>query len=448
MIGRIRLVRRRGKRRRRGAGIMYAMNPTEYRGDEAFAREQDAADPLARFRDRFHIPRHAGHDAIYFAGNSLGLQPKSARAIVDQELADWAELGIDAHFRGKRPWYPYHEQLREPGARLVGALPHEVVWMNGLTVNLHLMMVSFYRPTRERHKILIEETAFPSDTYAARTQLAWHGFDPTEGLIRLCPRAGEHALRIEDIEEVLEREGRRIAVALLPGVNYFTGQVFDIARLTKRAHEHGCIAGWDLAHAAGNVALKLHEWGVDFAVWCSYKYLNAGPGALAGCYVHERHARDTSLRRFGGWWGNDPATRFRMHLEPEFKPVPAADAWQLSNPPILSAAPLVASLAIFDEATIPALRGKSVRLTGYLQYLLDEMTTRRYEVITPREPAERGCQLSILVHDHPRGLHEELVAAGVVCDFREPNVVRVAPTPLYNTFHDVWRFADVLKRHV
>lgn len=427
---------------------MRPMHEPPFQPDEAFARSLDAADPLKQFRERFHIPQHAGHDAIYFAGNSLGCQPKAARAIVEQELKDWAELGVEGHFKGKRPWYPYHEQLRESGARLVGGLPHEVVWMNGLTVNLHLMMVSFYRPTRERHKILIEETAFPSDTYAARTQLAWHGFDAGAGLVRLKPRSGEQALRIEDIEAAIEREGKQIAVALLPGVNYFTGQVFDIARLTTLARKQGCVAGWDLAHAAGNVELKLHEWGVDFAVWCSYKYLNAGPGALAGCFVHERHARDTSLPRFGGWWGNDPATRFRMHLEPEFKPVATADAWQLSNPPILSAAPLVASLAIFDEATMPALRAKSQRLTGYLQFLLDRLTSRRYEVITPREPGERGCQLSIFVHEHPRKLHEELVAAGVVCDFREPNVVRVAPTPLYNTFHDVWRFGEVLKRHV
>jgi len=413
--------------------------------DDSHARALDAADPLRRFRERFLLPRGAdGRPLIYFTGNSLGLQPDDVRLIIGQELHAWAEHAVEAHFRGLRPWYSYHENLREPGARLIGARPHEVVWMNSLTVNLHLCMVSFFRPRGERTAIVIEDCAFPSDIYAVRTQLAWHGLDPAEHLIVLRPRPGEHTLRTEDIEALLEREGRRVALLLLPGVNYFTGQVFDIARITAAAHRHGCLIGWDLAHAAGNIELSLHDWGADFAAWCSYKYLNAGPGAVAGCFIHERHARDVSLPRFGGWWGNDPKTRFRMHLEPEFHPVASADAWQLSNPPILAMAPLVASLALFDEAGMPALRAKSRKLTGYLLALLDAMPSERYEVITPRDEESRGCQLSIRVRKSPRGLFDELEAAGVVCDFREPDVIRVAPVPLYNTYEEVWAFARIL----
>ena len=418
---------------------------SDYRPDEAFAREMDAADPLRGFRERFCIPRRPdGGDVVYLAGNSLGLQPRTARDLVLAELDEWALRAVDAHFEAERPWLAYHENLREPGARLVGALPHEVVFMNGLTVNLHLMMVSFYRPTPERFKIVMEDAAFPSDTYAVKTQLAYHGIDPAEGLIVVKPRDGEHAIRTEDIEALLEREGGRIAVLMMGGVNYYTGQAFDMARITAAAHRHGCIVGFDLAHAAGNVVLNLHEWGVDFAVWCTYKYLNGGPGAVAGCFVHERHLRDASLPRFGGWWGNDPKTRFRMHLEPQFKPVAGADAWQLSNPPILAMAPVLASLRLFDEAGMTALRAKSERLTGYLQYLLDRLGTDRFEVITPPDPSARGCQLSILVHDRARERFRALQAAGVVCDYREPNVIRVAPVPLYNTHLDVYRFAETL----
>lgn len=409
----------------------------------------DAADPLAGFREQFHLPSTpAGQSAIYFCGNSLGLQPRAVGELVAQELRDWAGLAVDGHFDARRPWFSYHELLREPGARLVGALPHEVVFMNGLTVNLHLMMATFYRPTRERYKIVIEGSAFPSDSYVARTQIRWHGLRVEDALIVLEPRPGEHTLRTEDVEAVLEREGERTAVVMLSGVHYFTGQVLDIERITRAAQRHGCIVGFDLAHAAGNIELRLHEWDVDFAAWCTYKYLNAGPGAVAGCFVHERHARNTELPRFGGWWGNEPSTRFRLHLEPEFRPVPSADAWQLSNPPILAMAPLIASLELFDRATMAALRARSLRLTGYLQSLLDQMPSRRYEVITPREPAQRGCQLSILAHDCPQELHKSLEAAGVVCDFRQPNVIRVAPVPLYNTFHEVWRFAQVLAQHL
>ena len=416
----------------------------DFQPDEDFARQLDAADPLAGYRERFHIPAQPdGAPKIYFAGNSLGLQPKTVDAAVRQELEDWARLGVDGHFEARTPWYFYHEVFRESGARLVGGVPGEVVMMNGLTVNLHLMMVTFYRPTAERYKILSEDCAFPSDSYAVRTQLVHHGFDPDEALIVAKPREGEYALRTEDVETLLEREGTRIALVMMSGVNYFSGQVFDTARITAAAQKQGCTVGWDLAHAAGNIPLDLHAWNVDFACWCTYKYLNCGPGSVAGCFIHERHTKNLDLPRFGGWWGNDPKTRFRMHLEPEFKPVAAADAWQLSNPPILSLAALKASLAIFDEVGMDRLREKSLKLTAYLQYLLDT-ASGSHEVITPREPAQRGCQLSILVHDRPKELQRMLQESGVVCDFREPNVIRVAPVPLYNTFHEVWRFARAL----
>lgn len=428
-----------------------APSAAPHRADEGYALSLDAADPLAPYRERFHIPRRpGGQPVIYFCGNSLGLQPKAARECVDEELRAWAELAVEGHFHGRHPWYPYHENFRASGARLVGALPDEVVYMNGLTVNLHLMMVTFYRPTRERYRILIEESAFPSDIYAARTQLHVHGIDPADGLVVARPRAGEHTLRMDDLEELIAREGERLALALLPGVNYFTGQRFDIPRLTRAVQRVGAVAGFDLAHAAGNVPLRLHDWNVDFAAWCTYKYLNCGPGAVAGCFIHERHATNVNLPRFGGWWGNDPATRFRMHLEPEFRPVPSADAWQLSNPPIFAMAPMRAALDMFDQVGMAALRAKAERMIEYLQFLLDELVAAggRFELITPRPLGERGCQFSILTHDRPRALFKKLEADGVVCDFREPNVIRVAPTPLYNTFHEIWRFAQVLKRHV
>jgi len=420
-----------------------------FSADEQFALQLDAADPLRTFRDRFHIPISAdGKPLIYFVGNSLGLMPKAARSLVEQELEDWACLGVDGHLEGRTPWYSYHETVREPLARLVGAQPHEVVAMNSLTVNLHLMMATCYRPTAARSKVLMEEPAFPSDTYAVQSQIVHHGFDPKDALLLARPRDGEFTLRHDDVESLLEQHGSEIALVLLGGVNFFTGQFFDIRRLTAAAQKHGCIVGIDLAHAIGNVPLQLHDWNVDFAVWCSYKYLNSGPGAVGGAFVHERHATNRTLPRFAGWWGNDPATRFRMHLEPEFVPVPSADSWALSNPPILSLAPLRASFAIFDEAGgMSALREKSMQLTGYLQFLLDRASSKLYTVITPREPRERGCQLSILAHEHPKELFANLEAAGVKCDFREPNVIRTAPTPLYNTYHEVWRFARLLADH-
>jgi kynureninase len=426
---------------------------------EEYARDRDAIDPLRGFRERFEFPRlrsmgletRATENLVYLAGNSLGLVPKSARAILNEELDDWASLAVDAHFDAHRPWYSYHEIFRDPGARLVGAKPGghpdcpEVVMMNSLTINLHLMLMTFYRPTKERYRILIESYCFPSDRYAVQSHLRSRGIDPNEAILEAAPRPGEYTVREEDIEEVLARQGNSIAVVLLPGVNFFTGQAFDIERVTRAAHAQGCIAGWDLAHAAGNLTTRLHDWNADFAVWCSYKYLNAGPGAVAGCFIHEKHGRNLDLPRFAGWWGNDPATRFNMLEERVFVPRAGADGWQISNPPIFAMAPLKASLDIFDEATMPALRAKSMELTSYLRALLEhhESDFRGFEIITPREHDRHGCQLSILVHDRPRERFQALLEAGIVCDFRAPNVIRAAPAPLYNSFHDCWIFAHV-----
>jgi len=420
-----------------------------FSAEEQFALQLDSEDPLRHFRQKFHLP--LGKDdrpLIYFAGNSLGLMPKAARAIVDEELDNWAKLGVDAHHGTDTPWYTYHEALREPTARLVGANPLEVVCMNSLTVNLHLMMATFYRPTKSRFKILMEDPAFPSDTYAIKTQIAHHGLDPNDALILARPRKGEVTIRTEDIVDLIEKHADQLAVVMLAGVNFFTGQLFDIEKITAATQKRDIVVGFDLAHAAGNVPLSLHDWNVDFAVWCSYKYLNAGPGAVAGVFVHERHATNTKLPRLAGWFGNDPNTRFRLHLEPEFIPVASADGWQISNPPIFAMAPLRASLALFDDAGgMQSLRAKSIRLTSYLEFLLTDIGSKKFTLITPRNPEERGCQLSILAHQHPKELLKELEGAGVKCDFREPNVIRVAPTPLYNTFHEVWRFARLLAHH-
>ena len=417
--------------------------------DEKFVCDIDAQDPLRDLRDCFHLPLGKdGKPLIYFAGNSLGLMPKSARQILDEELDNWAKFGVDAHHAAGTPWYSYHEALRNPTARLAGAQPIEVICMNSLTVNLHLMMATFYQPTKSRFKVLMEDPAFPSDTYAIKTQIAHHGLDPKDALILARPRNGEFTIRTEDIIDLIEKHADHLALVMFAGVNFFTGQLFDIAEITAAAHKRGIIVGFDLAHAIGNVPLLLHDWNVDFAVWCSYKYLNAGPGAIAGAFVHERHATNTKLPRLAGWFGNDPNTRFRLHLEPEFIPVPSADGWQISNPPIFSMAPLRASLSIFDEVGgMERLRAKSIKLTGYLEFLLMEIGSKKFSVITPGDPNARGCQLSIVAHQHPKELHNELVAAGVKGDFREPNVIRVAPTPLYSTFHEVWRFAQILSEH-
>lgn len=413
-----------------------------YRTESDFARELDANDPLAGFRQQFHIPKtRQGNDCLYFCGNSLGLQPKALKSGMDQELDDWQNLGVEGHFHAQNPWMPYHEYLSESLARLVGAKPIEVVAMNTLTVNLHLMMVSFYRPTPQRNKIVIEAHAFPSDQYAVQSQIRYHGFDPEQALVELQPRPGENALRTEDIEAYIESEGNSIALIMLGGVNYYTGQLFDMQRITRAGHKQGCIVSFDLAHAAGNVPLHLHDWGVDFACWCSYKYLNAGPGSVAGCFVHERHAENFDLPRFCGWWGHDKQTRFKMG--PDFEAIPGAEGWQLSNPPILSLVAVKTAMEIFDQAGMPALREKSLKLTGYMAFLLDQLSTNGVEILTPDDPAQRGCQLSIVVKENGREVFTPLAEAGVVCDWREPDCIRVAPVPLYNSYQDVYRFVTL-----
>ena len=416
-----------------------------FRADAAFAAELDRQDLLAHYREKFHIPPHADGEEIYFCGNSLGLQPKTVERYLHEELEDWQRLAVKAHFAGRRPWMPYHELLTEKTARLVGAEPLEVVNMNSLTVNLHLMMVSFYRPTPARHRVLIERGAFPSDRYAVASQIRFHGYDPDESLVELGARDGRAALDMEEVEAVIRAEGERLALVLLPGVQYYSGQAFDIARLARAAHAVGAVAGFDLAHAVGNLRLQLHDWGADFAVWCSYKYLNAGPGAVAGCFVHARHARDLEHPRLAGWWGHDKATRFGMG--PEFAPIEGAEGWQLSNPPILALAPLLASLEIFDEAGMQRLREKSLRLTGYLDFLVDELLADDVEILTPRDPAERGCQLSLRIagsQARGREVYARLEKARVTADWREPDVIRVAPVPLYNRFTEVFRFVEIL----
>lgn len=409
-----------------------------------YARECDQNDPLRGYRDRFHIPpAPSGDDSIYLCGNSLGLQPKATREALEQELVDWRNLGVEGHLQAKNPWLPYHEFLTESYAKIMGAKPHEVVAMNTLTVNLHLMMVSFYRPTSKRFKVIIEGNAFPSDQYAVKSQLEFHGYNPEEGLIELFPPLGEDTLRTEDILETIEREGAETALVLIGGVNYYTGQFYDLKAITEAGHRQGCVVGFDLAHAAGNVPLKLHDWDVDFACWCSYKYLNSGPGSVAGCFVHERHAQ-TDRPRFAGWWGHDKESRFKMG--PDFHPIPGAEGWQLSNPPILSLAAVKASLEMFDEVGMEALRAKSLKLTEFLYFLLEG--EEGFKVMTPREPEDRGCQFSLVVFEGGKRVFEALTEAGVICDWREPDCIRIAPVPLYNSFEDVYRFAQIFKSEV
>ncbi|MFT4009198.1 MAG: kynureninase [Nocardioidaceae bacterium] len=415
--------------------------------DESRALALDASDPLRTRRDEFHLPPYGDGEAAYFAGNSLGLQPKALAGFLGTELDDWARLGVEGHLEATRPWMPYHSLLREPAARLVGAKPEEVVVMNSLTVNLHLMMVSFYRPTPARFQIVIEDSAFPSDSYAVRSQTALHGFDPDAAVVRLTPREGESSLRSEDVVDYLAEHGDTVALVLLGGVNYYSGELLDIASITAAAHAAGAVAAWDLAHAAGNVELKLHDWDVDWAAWCSYKYLNSGPGSLAGAFVHERHLADRTLPKLQGWWSTREATRFQMG--PVVTPVDTADSWQLSNPPILAMAPVLLSLRMFDETGMAALRAKSQRLSAYLLELLDEVLAGRpAQVITPRDPDLRGTQLSVQFDDADVGKLTERLRHehGVYADARQPDVIRLAPVPMYVTYHDCWRAAVALDR--
>ncbi len=411
---------------------------------ESFACEMDIHDPLAAFRDQFHIPKQAnGENVLYFCGNSLGLQPKTVRAYIEQELSDWEKLGVEGHFHAQKPWMHYHEFLTEKMARIIGAKPIETVVMNTLTVNLHLMMVSFYRPDSQRHKIVIEGGAFPSDQYAVQSQLKFHGHDPQQSLIELKPRKDEDHIRTEDIEQLIEREGDSIAMIMFGGVNYYNGQLYDIPRITQAGHKKGIIVGFDLAHAAGNVKLELHQWDVDFAVWCGYKYLNSGPGGIAGCFVHEKHAKNNELPRFAGWWGNNKQERFLM--KPDFYPMAGAEGWQLSNAPVLAMASLRASLDVFDDAGMDRLIAKSRMLTAYLEYLLKDLKDSKIKIITPEDPKQRGAQLSIRVLNSDKKLFDQLMEKGVICDWREPDVIRVAPVPLYNTFQDVFQFVQQLR---
>jgi len=421
------------------------MNQMQFENSRSFAEAMDREDPLKIFRSYFYIPKNnEGDDLIYLTGNSLGLQPKSTFDYINQELLDWEKYGVEGHFHAKNPWLPYHEFLTQSMAEVVGAKPIEVVVMNTLSVNLHLMMVSFYRPTKERYKIMIESDAFPSDKYAVQSQLKFHGFDPNEGLIELTPREGEELLRQEDILQKIEEHGKSLALVMIGNTNYYTGQAFDMKSIAAHAHKHGAKVGFDCAHGAGNVELDLHETNADFAVWCSYKYLNSGPGSLGGVFVHERHSNDKSLPRFEGWWGHNKETRFRMR--DDFDPIPGVEAWQLSNPPILSMAAIMSSLKIFAEAKMGNLRIKSEKLTGYMEYLVNEISDDSIKIITPSETRQRGSQLSIQMKNADKKLFDWLTKEGVVADWREPDVIRVAPVALYNSFEDVFQFVSLLKQ--
>ncbi len=409
-----------------------------------FALKQDQDDPLRAYRHQFHIPKDSKNNhLIYMTGNSLGLQPKHTKSYVNQELEDWATLGVEGHFEAKNPWLGYHELLTKAMANVVGAKPIETIVMNTLTANLHFMMVSFYQPTKTRYKIVIESDAFPSDKYAVESQLRHHGFDEKEGVILWKPRKGETLLNYEDLEAILDHQGDEIALIMIGGVNYYTGQFFDLKRIATLGHKHKCVVGFDCAHGAGNVQLNLHDSGADFAVWCTYKYLNAGPGSLAGCFVHERHAYRTDLNRFTGWWSHNKATRFNMRGE--FDQLPGAEGWQLSNPPILSMAAIKASLDMFAEVGMEKLTAKSKKLTGYFEFLLKALGEDVIRIITPNNPNARGCQLSIQVKNADKLLHKKLTKAGVVSDWRAPDVIRCAPTPFYNSFEDVYRLVEKLK---
>ncbi|MCC8358436.1 kynureninase [Salinimicrobium sediminilitoris] len=407
------------------------------------AQQLDQQDPLQSYRDQFLFPKVNGKEVIYFTGNSLGLQPKNAKKYVDEIMTDWAELAVEGHFEAEKPWWDYHERFAGKLAPVVGAKPSEVTVMNTLTVNLHLLMVSFYRPTKQRFKIIMEEKAFPSDQYMVASQVRFHGLDPEEAIVEVKKREGEHHFRKEDILQTIEEVGEECALVLMGGVNYYNGQVLDMEVITKAGKEVGAFVGWDLAHAAGNVQLKLHEWGVDFAAWCSYKYMNSGPGNASGCYVHEQYHGKKDIPRFEGWWGHNKGRRFLM--EPEFQPEPNANAWQISNAPVLALAPYLASLELFEEVGMPALIEKRNKIVAYLEFILQEVAKEvggNFEIITPEE---RGTQLSVFLHGQGKELFHYLMKNGVVTDWREPNVIRLAPAPFYCSFQDMWEFGKVLK---
>ena len=403
----------------------------------------DKNDPLRGYRKEFIFPQHKGRDVLYFTGNSLGLQPKRAKTYIEEVMKDWAEMAVEGHFYAEKPWWDYHERLATPLTKIVGAAAEEITVMNTLTVNLHLLLISFYQPQGKRVKILCEEKAFPSDQYMLKSQMRLHGIDPKEHLIELKKREGEHHWRTDDIVEAISVHGEELALVFLGGVNYYNGQVFDMKTITAAGKSAGVLVGWDLAHAAGNVELCLHDWGVDFAAWCSYKYMNSGPGNASGVFIHERHLDKVDIQRLEGWWGTKKETRFIM--SPEFDPIPTADAWQLSNPPVLSLAPYLASLSLFEEVGMKALIKKQKSLVEYLELVLrsvDERVESQFEIITPEHA--RGCQLSVLLHGEGRSLFEYLMKEGVVVDWREPNVIRLAPAPFYNSHEDIFRFGEIL----
>ena len=415
--------------------------------EENSALEMDTSDSLLKYREKFHIPKIAnGENSIYLVGNSLGLQPINTIEYIQQEIKTWEILGVNGHHEGQRPWGSYESTINKKIASLAGSKVDEVVTMNSLTVNLHLLMVSFYRPTQERYKIMMEAKAFPSDQYAVASQLKFHGYQPEEGIVEIEPREGEATIRTEDILKTIEKEGKSIALILIGGINYYSGQLFDMKEITRAGHVQGCVVGFDLAHAIGNVPLKLHDWDVDFAAWCNYKYINAGPGSVASVFVHNRHGGNEDLPRFAGWWGHNKETRFEMPSK--FDPIPGAEGWQISNLNILSATPLLPSLDLFEEVGMDALREKSLKLTGYLEYLLDQLDSEAFTIISPSDPEQRGCQLSIRFTSGGKTIHERLTEKNVMCDYREPGVIRVAPAPFYNSFDDVYRFVEILKEIV
>ncbi len=418
----------------------------QFRNTLAFAKELDANDPLQSYRSAFHFPELNGKEVIYFTGNSLGLQPKNTKKYVDEVMDAWKDLAVEGHFHAEKPWWDYHERLAAPLAKVVGAKKEEVSVLNTLTVNLHFLMVSFYRPTKTRFKIICEEKAFSSDQYMIKSQIRFHGLEPKDTLIEIKKREGEHFWRTDDVIKKISETGEELALVLLGGVNYYNGQVFDMQAITEAGKSVGAFVGWDLAHAVGNVELKLHEWKADFAAWCSYKYMNSGPGNASGIYIHESHLEKKGIPRFEGWWGTKKESRFLM--KPEFEPIATADAWQVSNPPILSLAPYLASLELFEEVGMEALIKKRNTIVAYLEFILNEVDKEvdsSFEIITPEE---RGCQLSVFLHGEGRPLFDYLMANGVVTDWREPNVIRLAPAPFYCSYEDMFRFGQILKEGI
>ncbi|MCG9972278.1 kynureninase [Christiangramia crocea] len=421
----------------------------QFQNSREFAKDLDKKDKLAKYRNEFIFPKVNGKEVIYFVGNSLGLQPKKAQDYVNAVMKDWAELGVEGHFYAEKPWWDYHERFSEKLAKIVGAESSEVTVMNTLTVNLHLLMVSFYRPTEKRYKIICEEKAFPSDQYMIASQVRFHGFDPSDAIVEIKKREGEHNFRTEDILEKIHEVGEECALVLIGGVNYYTGQVFDMERITRAGHDVGAFVGWDLAHAAGNIELKLSEWDVDFAAWCSYKYMNSGPGNASGCYINKKYHNKKDIPRFEGWWGHKKERRFLM--EPEFQPEPSANAWQISNAPVLALAPYLASLEMFDEVGMPALIEKRDKIVAYLEFILHEIDKEvesNFEIITPQRQEERATQLSVFLHGEGRELFKYLMDNGVITDWREPNVIRLAPAPFYCSFEDMYEFGQILKRGI